>query len=58
MHVCAKERPGRWVIFTQADDGSLARLYSTNARPKGMKSIPWPASYAGNGSITDQIRIV
>lgn len=58
MQVTAKE-PGRnWVIFTKAADGSLARLYSTTRRPAGMPKIAWPASYAGNGSITDRIKVV
>lgn len=57
MQVFAKEpgRKDRWVIFTQAADGSLARLYSATRCPKGMKRIPWPASYAAGDGLTDRI---
>lgn len=63
MQVYAKEGPGRWVVFEKADDGTLARLYSTTSAPRDYSTgarlprIPWPDTYAGNGSIADRIKI-
>lgn len=64
MQVYAKESAGRWVVFEKADDGALARLYSTTRAPRDyttgarLPRIPWPDTYAGNGSITDRINIM
>ena len=58
MQVYAKDdRPNRWVIFERKDDGTTARLYSTNRKPVGMKRVPWPLAYADNGGLLDRLRI-
>jgi hypothetical protein len=51
------DRPNRWVIFERLENGTLARRYSTNRKPQGMKRIPWPITYAANDSLLDRIRI-
>lgn len=59
MQVYAKDGPGRWVIFDQKDDGTTARLYSTNRAPKGMKRVQWPIGHSDDtGSIASMIKIV